>query len=188
MDTLTFGLQLCVQHPAHDDMGKRLAETIEQVNLARDIGFDSIVLGQHYLSSPLQMMQPVPLLARLAPESGDLKLVIGIVLAALANPVDVAEQIATLDVITDGRVRLGLGLGYRAVEFDAFGVPKDQRLRRFIRNAKLITSLLAGDRVSHDAPDIRLDDVGLTLRPQQTPARRSGSAPTTTRRYAGPRA
>lgn len=168
-DAPGFGIQLCDQHPAGDSMVARLEENIEQVRLARDLGFSTIVAGQHYLSEPLQMLQSVPLLARLAPETGDMRLATCILLIALANPVDTAEQVATLDVITGGRLRFGVGLGYRDVEFDAFGVARDERVRRLERNLDVASRLLAGDAVSLDDPDCRLDEVRMSLRPPQSP-------------------
>lgn len=166
---LRFGIQLCDQHPIGDSMERRLADNIEQVRLARDVGFDTIVAGQHYLSSPLQMLQSVPLLARLAPETGDMKLATCIILLALPNPVDVAEQIATLDVITNGRLRFGVGLGYREVEMDAFGVARRDRVGRFEANLDLVKDLIAGKTVSFDRPYCQLRDVSLTLRAPQRP-------------------
>lgn len=168
-DRPRFGIQLCDQHPAEDSMVGRLHENLEQVRMARDLGFSTIVAGQHYLSEPLQMLQSVPLLARLAPETGDMNLATCIILVALSNPVDIAEQVATLDIITEGRLRFGVGLGYRDVEFDAFGVSRGMRVARLERNVETAKRLLAGQTVALDDPDCRLDDVVMTLRPVQRP-------------------
>lgn len=150
-------------------MISRLNENIEQVHCARDLGFDTIVAGQHYLSEPLQMLQSIPLLARLAPETGDMNLATCIILLALANPVEIAEQVATLDVITEGRLRFGVGLGYRDVEFEAFGVDKGRRVERLCRNLDVVKQLVAGEEVTLDAADCRLDGARLTLRSPQRP-------------------
>jgi alkanesulfonate monooxygenase SsuD/methylene tetrahydromethanopterin reductase-like flavin-dependent oxidoreductase (luciferase family) len=117
----------------------------------------------------LQYLQPLPLLARLAAESGEMRLATCILLLALPNPVDAAEQIATLDVITHGRLRLGVGLGYRDVEFEAFGVGRAERLSRFLANLDLVKRLLAGESVSFESPSCELRDVALSLRPAQQP-------------------
>ena len=70
--------------------------------------FDMFAVNHSYLRLPLRMLQPVPLLARLAPETGDMALLTGIFLLALHNPIEVAEQTATLDVITGGRFVFGV--------------------------------------------------------------------------------
>ena len=168
--TVSFGIQLCDQHPAEDDMSVRFAENVEQVRLARDLGFRTIVAGQHYLSEPLQMLQSVPVLARLAAEIGDdMRLGTCVLLLGLANPVDAAEQVATLDAITGGRIVMGAALGYRDIEFDAFGVARDQRVRRFETNLQAVTQLLAGEEVTLDTPYCSLDGVRMSLRPVQSP-------------------
>ncbi len=166
---MQFGIWLCDQHPANDDMERRLDDLVEQVHLARDAGFSTIVLGQHFLSSPFQMLQTVPLLARLAPEAGNLRLATVILLLGLLNPVQVAEEMATLDVITHGRLRVGVGLGYRDVEFDAFGIARDERVSRFVSNLRVLKQLLAGEAVTLDSSVSKLENAALTLRPVQRP-------------------
>ena len=150
-------------------MRTRFEELLDQVRLARDLGFHTIVAGQHYLSDPLQMLQSMPVLSRLSAESGEMRFGPCILLMALSNPVDAAEQMATLDVITGGRTFLGAALGYRDVEFDAFSVPRDQRVRRFETNLEVAARLLEGERVSLDAAHCKLDDVAMSLRPVQQP-------------------
>ena len=164
-----FGLFVNKQYPVGESARDRFTEHLEQVRLARDLGFDSIELGQHFLSAPFQEPQSARLLARFGAESGSLRLGLSILLGALLPPVEVAELGATLDVITDGRFICGLGLGYRAVEYEAFGIPMEQRVQRFEENVTLIRRLWTEERVTYQGPHCRLDNVGLTLRPVQKP-------------------
>lgn len=166
---LQFAMLLCTQHPVDVSMAVAVREKVEQVRLARELGFDMVVTGQHFLSSPFQELQSVPMLARLAAEAGEMKLGTSILLLALLNPVEVAEQIATLDVITEGRLRFGVGLGYRDVELAAFGISRKDRVTRLEQNLQVVTRLLAGTTASLDTPHCRLDDAALTLRPVQKP-------------------
>lgn len=166
---LKFGIQVCDQHPADDDPVQRMDDLLEQVRLARELGFDTIVAAQHYLSQPLQMLQPIPLLGRLAAETGDMRLATCILLLPLLNPVDVAEQLATLDVITHGRLSIGVGLGYRDAEFDAFGVPREERVHRLVTHLEILTRLLDGESVTFKSPYCQLDDVSLAMLAVQRP-------------------
>ena len=93
---MRFGLFVSAQHPEEDNAAARFAEHIEQVRLARDLGFSSVFAGQHFLPAPFQMYQSVPLLARLAAETGDMRVGAGILLLPLLNPVEVAEHAATM--------------------------------------------------------------------------------------------
>jgi alkanesulfonate monooxygenase SsuD/methylene tetrahydromethanopterin reductase-like flavin-dependent oxidoreductase (luciferase family) len=166
---MRFGLFCTVQQPQGEDLGKRLEQTLEQVRLARDCGFASVVVSQHHLPEPYQQLQTVPLLARLAADSGSMRLVTGIILLAMHNPVDIAEQVATLDVISGGRVVFGVGLGYRDVEFEAFGVPRGERVKRFVEHLDVVLRLWGGEAVTYEGPHCRLREARLTLRCAQRP-------------------
>lgn len=145
---MKFGLSVPVQHLPDEPGAERIAELIEQVKLARDFGFDSISASQHYLAAPFQYFQPIPLLARIAAESGEMTLITNILLLPLYNPVDLAEQLATLDIICDGRLVCGVGLGYRDVEYTVFGVERASRVSRFEEALRLLKRLWAEDEVS----------------------------------------
>jgi alkanesulfonate monooxygenase SsuD/methylene tetrahydromethanopterin reductase-like flavin-dependent oxidoreductase (luciferase family) len=162
------GLFLSAQHPAEDDPRRALGEHLEQVRLARDAGFHSVFAGQHFLSAPFQMFQPVPLLARVAAEAGEMRVGAGVLLVPLLNPVEVAENAATLDAVTGGRFVLGVGLGYRGEENEAFGVT-ERRVRVFRDKLDVIGRLLAGEEVTASGPGYRLERARLTLRPVQRP-------------------
>ena len=88
---------------------------------------------------------------------------------AVGNAVEVAECIASLDVIWRGNFIFGVGLGYREVEFDAFKVPKGQRLRRFEECLEIVKRLWTEDKVSVATDICTLSNVTLTCRPAQKP-------------------
>ncbi len=167
--SVTFGIQLCDQHPASDDMHVRFLELAEQVRTAHALGYRTIVAGQHFLAEPIQMLQTIPVLARLAAEGPGMRFGTCVLLLSNLNPVAVAEDIATLDIITGGRTFLGVALGYRDVEFDAFGVERHERIRRLEINLETVIALLEGREVDLDEPWCRLDAQRMTLRPVQTP-------------------
>ncbi len=116
------GIFLTSQYLPGSDQVRALEEQIAMTRAARDGGWDSLWVAQHFLPEGMTMLQPMPFLARLVPEAGDMRFGLGILLLALLNPVEVAENIATLDVICRGRLTFGIGLGYRGVESDAFGL------------------------------------------------------------------
>ena len=86
---MKFGVFLMPQHPRSDDPVRRFRETAELARLARDAGFGCVAAGHHYLSPPYRSLQSVPLLSRLAADTGtmvDLCLSVRLLLALL-NPV-----------------------------------------------------------------------------------------------------
>jgi alkanesulfonate monooxygenase SsuD/methylene tetrahydromethanopterin reductase-like flavin-dependent oxidoreductase (luciferase family) len=166
---MKFGLIVSKQHPPSVSMVERFREHIEQVRAARDAGFDLIVMGQHYLSTPFQEMQTLPSLARLAAEAGTMRVGATVLLLPLLNPVDVAEQVATLDVICEGRFIFGVGLGYRDEEYEAFGVRREERVARFIEGLQVITRLWSEDEVTHHGRFFHLTKARMMLKPVQQP-------------------
>ncbi|MGH8066355.1 MAG: LLM class flavin-dependent oxidoreductase [Candidatus Entotheonellia bacterium] len=166
---MKFGLIVSKQHPAGVSMVARFREHIEQVRAARDAGFDLIVMGQHYLSTPFQELQTLPALARLAAEAGTMRVGATVLLLPLLNPVDVAEQVATMDVICEGRFIFGVGLGYRDEEYEAFNVRREERVTRFVEGLQVIKRLWSEEEVTHHGRFFHLSKARLILKPVQTP-------------------
>lgn len=164
---MDIGLFLTNQHPRGTDMHHALDEQLELMRLARDGGWDSVFTGQHLLTPDSTQLQPGPFLARLAAESDHLTLGLGILLLTSANPVTVAEELASLDVVTGGRLVAGVGLGYRTEEFDAYGVARGQRARRFEANLDVVRRLWTGEPTSVDLPWCSLDEATIAAVPIQ---------------------
>ena len=118
---MKYGFFIRGQFRRGEDMNARFADICAQARLADELGFDILATGMHYAAYPLQQYQQMPLLARLMVEAPRCRLLPGIVLLSLHKPLDMAEQIATLDVMSGGRMIFGAGLGYREVEFKGFG-------------------------------------------------------------------
>src|SRR5258708_6511475 len=146
---MKLGLYMATQWRQGADLGPELANLIEQVRAARASGLSSLMVGQHFVSSPLQMFQAMPLLARLAAEAQGMRLGPGLLLLPLLNPVVVAEETATLDWLTGGNAIIGLGLGYRQEEFDSIGVPFKERVPRFAEGVEVIRKMWRDDVVEH---------------------------------------
>lgn len=166
---MKFGIFLGTQHPETDDMRGRFLELVAQVREARAAGFDSIWAGQHSLAAPMAMFQPLPLLGRLAAEAEGMTIGTNILVLPLLNPVEVAEQAATLDIICGGRFILGAGLGYRDIEDTVYGVPRSQKVGRLVEAVTLIRRLWTEEEVSFEGKYFRLPRVRLSLRPVQKP-------------------
>jgi alkanesulfonate monooxygenase SsuD/methylene tetrahydromethanopterin reductase-like flavin-dependent oxidoreductase (luciferase family) len=166
---MRFGLLMTNQHPVSMRLVERFPEAIERVRLARELGFDLIVFGQHFLATEFQMIQPAIAAARMAAETGSMRIGIAIYLLPLLNPVAVAEEAASLDVVTGGRFIFGIGLGYRDVEDQAFGLGKGERVPRLLKHLEVIKQLWAGEAVTFDSPYCRLDGARLLLRTVQQP-------------------
>lgn len=166
---MKFGIHLGNQHSPGESAVERFREHIEQVRLLRDYGFDSVWAGQHYLSHPIQYFQPLPILARLAAEAGDMLIGTDIIVLTLQHPIEMAEQYATLDVVTGGRLVFGVGLGYRDLEYEVFGVQRSTRVSRFVEALEVVRRLWTEDEVTFSGKHFRFEKLRLGLRPVQKP-------------------
>ncbi|WP_307823473.1 LLM class flavin-dependent oxidoreductase [Nocardioides nitrophenolicus] len=161
---MRFGIMASHQYPHADDLGTHLSDLFGTVELAAELGYDSVWTINHFQSN-LATPQPISMLASLIPRSGEMTLGTGILLLPLFHPVHVAEEFATLDHLSGGRVVLGVGAGYRENEFAAFGVDPETRFRRFDESLRVIRALWSGEPVDHDGEFYPLHDASIGIRP-----------------------
>ena len=164
---MRIGLYQATQWREGADLGRETANLVEQVRAIRANGFGSIMVGQHFVSRPLQMFQAIPLLARLTAEAEGMLIGPGLVLLPLFNPVVVAEEAATIDWLSGGNYVLAVGLGYRQEEFDSLGVEFKERVPRFVEAIEVIRKLWREDEVRHAGRFFPLKGVRASVRPKQ---------------------
>jgi alkanesulfonate monooxygenase SsuD/methylene tetrahydromethanopterin reductase-like flavin-dependent oxidoreductase (luciferase family) len=157
------------QYLPGESMPRKIQDSIEQVQAAREAGFDLICTGQHYLAAPYQMSTSFPLLARLAAEAGDMEVAATIILVPLHNPVELAESVATMDAICQGRFIFGVGLGYREEEYAAFGVERGQRVGRLREGLEVMKLLWTAEEVEFQGKYYRVPRTTPVTRPVQQP-------------------
>jgi alkanesulfonate monooxygenase SsuD/methylene tetrahydromethanopterin reductase-like flavin-dependent oxidoreductase (luciferase family) len=166
---MRFGVVLRGQFDAGEDPQVCLDELYEQARLAQSLGFESITKTSHYSTHPLQMLQQIPLLARLSAEVPGLRLNAGVVLVALHKPLDLAEQLASLDVISGGKLIFGAALGYREVEYKAFGADRSRRGALLEENLTAIKRLWTEETVDMVGSHFELDGASCSIKPLQKP-------------------
>lgn len=147
---MKFGILLDHQYAksAGTDLREQIAGLVEFVEAVRDFGFDSVFGIHHYLSS-LRTLQPINLMARLIDRTGEMRIGTGILILPFVHPVHHAEELATLDQMSGGRLTLGVGSGYRENEFRAFGIERKERSGRLREQLELITALWSGEEVDY---------------------------------------
>jgi alkanesulfonate monooxygenase SsuD/methylene tetrahydromethanopterin reductase-like flavin-dependent oxidoreductase (luciferase family) len=165
---MKFGIMVNHQFLRSEDVGRRLDDIVVLAETARDLGFESLFSHHHYLAN-LQTPQALPVLARLVPSTGDMRLGIGVYLATYEHPVQLAENFATLDQLSGGRLILGVGAGYRDDEFTTFGVDGKRRWTRLAETLELVDKLWTGERVTHRGEFFTVEDQAISVVPRQRP-------------------
>lgn len=163
---LRVGMSLSAHFEPGADPATGLRDVYEQVDLAEEVGLDEILIGHHYLTRS-QFLQPISLIGNLAARTERIRLGFGVFLLPLAHPVALAEELATLDVLSGGRLIAGFGTGYRSTEYRAMGVPYDERFKRFEEYVGVIRALWRGEEVTTSGLFGELREARTLLRPAQ---------------------
>ncbi|MFI0483636.1 TIGR03621 family F420-dependent LLM class oxidoreductase [Actinomadura sp. 9N215] len=149
--------------------GAELALTARR---AEDLGYDALVLRDHFVTEPFGA-QLAPMVALASAASGTSTLRLGTMVLAndYRHPVMLAKEAATLDHLSGGRFELGIGAGWLREEYEAAGMPFDQpgaRVGRLEESLRILRSLLAGQKTTFAGEHYRVE--GLTVFPE--PVRR----------------
>jgi alkanesulfonate monooxygenase SsuD/methylene tetrahydromethanopterin reductase-like flavin-dependent oxidoreductase (luciferase family) len=146
--------------------GIGVEQIIAEAKLAEEVGFDSVFLGHHYLARS-QFLQPMALAGYLASATSRVQIGFGVLLAPLFNPLELAEDLATLDVLSDGRIIAGFGIGYRRKECDAFNIEWRDRITRMKQYVPILRALWRGESVSASGSFGTLTNAEVLLSPVQ---------------------
>ena len=142
------------------DEGQSLARLTRAVDAARECGFAAVSANDHFLFQAPWLDGPTAL-AAVIERSGAMELATTVALVALRGPVPLAKTLVALDVLSDGRVIAGVGPGSSERDYDAVGVPYEERWQRFDEAAAILRSLLRGEpppetRRHYPLPDSQL--------------------------------
>ena len=128
--------------------GHYYKESLEEVTRAEALGFDSVWMEEHHSVANHYWPSPLTVLAGFATRTSRVTLGTDIAVGAFHHPVRLAEDVAMLDVMSGGRVTLGVAIGYKPDEFALYGVPLEKRGARFEEQVAVMKGLWTGERVS----------------------------------------
>src|SRR5262249_43674673 len=145
------------------------AATLDQIAYAEQLGFDDVWLSEHHFIDDAYSPSMLPIGCAIAARTKRIRIGTSVLLLPLHDPVRVAEDAATLDVISTGRLELGLGVGYRVEEFTGFNIDSSERAQRMDEGIEIIRRLFAGERFSFSGKHYTYRDIQLFPRPVQKP-------------------
>ena len=166
----TFGLAMrnFTTYPEMPDPATLIAYAVT----AEALGFDSIWVWDHILlgvDPPFPVVDSLTLLAAIAARTSKINLGTGVLVLPLRNPVVLAKELASLDLIAGGRLLLGMASGWYRREFDAVGASFQERGRIMDRNLEIIRRLWTEAQVNGDYPPHRLRSANLSPKPARLP-------------------
>ena len=167
---MKFGLMHDFRNPApwHRPYGELYRLLLDQCVRADELGYDQIWLTEHHFSGDYN---PTPLHAATAIAARTERIRIGtfVLLLPFYHPVRVAEDVAFIDNLSNGRFDLGVGQGYRVDEFSGFCMPRPERSARLREGLDLLRRLWTEDSVTFDGQFTQIKDVHIQPEPVQQP-------------------
>ena len=145
-------------------------EIVEQALLAEDLGMHSAWIGEHHFSTLGVNSSPELVLSWIAAKTKHIRLAPAVTVLPLHHPIRVADQWATLDMLSGGRVDFATGRGYDRREYGPFGADFNDNASVFAEGLEIVQRLWARDELlSWKGKHYQFDDVWITPRPKQSP-------------------
>jgi alkanesulfonate monooxygenase SsuD/methylene tetrahydromethanopterin reductase-like flavin-dependent oxidoreductase (luciferase family) len=170
---MRFGLFCSAQANSADlgpETGQGFRDYLEFNVEAEALGFHASFLVEHHFTGWNQVSATLMLLTCLAMRTTTLRVGSAVIVLPWHNPVLLAEQAATLDLISGGRFDFGIGKGYRHNEFVGFGIPQDEAEPRFEETLTVMTrAFTSRERFSHHGRFWRFEDIVVEPPPAQRP-------------------
>jgi alkanesulfonate monooxygenase SsuD/methylene tetrahydromethanopterin reductase-like flavin-dependent oxidoreductase (luciferase family) len=149
---------------------QRYRDILAQIELGDAVGFDTVWLGELHFSRAFSILaDPLMVLAAAAQRAPRIRLGTAVTLLPLHNPVKIAEQAAIADVLSDGRLELGVGRGTAPLHYEGYGIPQEESRERFDEALDFIIAAWRDESFSFDGKFYRARDLTLAPRPVQVP-------------------
>lgn len=149
--------------------GEFYAELLEQVEAADALGFDSFWIAEHHFHEYGGIPRPPVWMAAAAQRTRRIRLGAAVVVLPFDNPLRSAEDYAMVDVLSGGRLNLGVGSGYLAHEFAGFGIDPAEKRERFDEGLDILLTAWTGERFSYRGKYHTVEDVQINVVPVQKP-------------------
>jgi alkanesulfonate monooxygenase SsuD/methylene tetrahydromethanopterin reductase-like flavin-dependent oxidoreductase (luciferase family) len=153
--------------------GRSVAELYEQVLVqgerADTLGYHAFFVAEHHFHEYGAVPNPSVMLATMAQRTKRLRLGTAISVLTFHHPLTIAETYAMVDVLSGGRLVLGVGSGYLKHEFEGYRVAPEEKRDRFDESLEVLQKALTGERFSFEGRYVRVDNVQLNVSPLQKP-------------------
>ena len=166
---MKFGFFTIIPFHESDDVPRLFHETLERIELVDQLGFDEVWIGEHHFSRHGLVSGLNTWMGAIAARTRQVRIGTAITILPFHNPIVAAEEAATLDILSNGRLNFGIGSGYQRQEFDGLGVPIDEARERFHESLEVITRAWTEERLTFHGKYTHVDDLWVLPKPVQKP-------------------
>ncbi|OLO37112.1 hypothetical protein BTR23_14375 [Alkalihalophilus pseudofirmus] len=162
---MTFGLFFLNSVAPWKTDAEELRDGLEQIKVADKLGFHSAWIAEHNARAYGVVSSTSVYLAAAAAQTSKIMLGSAVSRLPLHHPLQVAEDMALVDIISDGRLYLGVGKGYDALEFEAYNIDFEERHEKYLESLDILTTALKNNRVSYSGKFYDIKDIPVYPRP-----------------------
>jgi alkanesulfonate monooxygenase SsuD/methylene tetrahydromethanopterin reductase-like flavin-dependent oxidoreductase (luciferase family) len=166
---MEFGTFLLLQSPSAAPSETVYARGVEITQAAEELGFRNMWLAEHHFSTYGLLSRPLAYALHLANKTHHIRVGTAVIVVPLHHPLVIAEEIATLDLLSGGRLDVGLGRGYQRYEFERLGVELGESRTRWEEAVDIILLALAGKTFSYEGKHYRIPETTVFPQPLQKP-------------------
>ena len=167
---MEFGLFTEFQCPAGMREAAAFDESMAQMRAAEDLGFDAVWLAEiHFQKDRSVLASPLVVAAALATWTRRVKIGIAVQVLPLSHPLRLAEDVATVDHLTKGRLEFGVGRSGLPGHYAGFNIPYTESRERFLETLEILIKAWTQERFSHAGKHFHFHDVCVTPKPFQKP-------------------
>lgn len=147
---MNFGTFLLMQSPSARSSEEIYARGLEIAQAAETLGFANVWLAEHHFSTYGYLSRPAQLATYIAAKTTRLRVGTAVIVVPLHHPLVIAEEVATLDLLSGGRFDLGLGRGYQPYEFERLGLELESGRARWEESIDILLKALGGEPFTYE--------------------------------------
>ncbi len=166
---MDFGTFLLLQSPSARPPVEVFARAVRLAQTADKLGFDSIWCAEHHFSTYGYLSRPLMLATHIATQTEQIRVGSAVVVLPLHHPLIVAEEIATADILSGGRLDVGLGRGYQTYEFERLGFTLGESRERFDEEVDILLKAFEGKPFGHEGKYYQFGETSVFPQPIQQP-------------------
>src|SRR5712692_10163770 len=166
---MEFGTFLLLQTPSAEPSDGVYRRGVEITQAAEDLGFRNMWLAEHHFSTYGYLSRPLTFALHVAGKTRHLRLGTAVIVVPLHHPLVIAEEIATVDLLSGGRLDVGLGRGYQRYEFERLGLDLGESRTRWEEAVDIILLAFTGKPFSYEGKYYKIPETTVFPQPVQRP-------------------